>query len=296
MGLLEIYIPTYNRSRQLDILLNELVNSDLIKYKITILNNNSTDNTIQIFSKYHKLNDNFHIITRKINIGAPANIVTASEFFSSEYIWFICDDDDYDFKGISRLINKIQTKRFDLIHLGAHDEIFKFAETYGTPKEFIKNGYNYFKNGSFLSCNIFRSQIFRLLLIEAYNNIQNSYPHVPYLKYIYENDLLLFLSNKKFLNCKVGNQYYNWKDWTLWWIQSAKNFNYKKDRSIFFFSHFGSQYSCFRQLILVLYKGPSINSIQIVEAIFSYFKLHEIFFFSIKYFLLELIFKKRFHL
>ena len=49
---MEIIIPTWNRAKYLDRTLSQFANSPFREYKITILNNNSTDNTQEVCEKY----------------------------------------------------------------------------------------------------------------------------------------------------------------------------------------------------------------------------------------------------
>ncbi len=93
--LLSVCIPTYNRSRQLDALLNALT-EQAVPYagivEIVVVDNGSdfdcrkiVNGHSQIFPiKYHG---------RKVNVGAVLNVVEIATFGSGKYCWLIGDDD-----------------------------------------------------------------------------------------------------------------------------------------------------------------------------------------------------------
>lgn len=99
---LTIAIPTYNRSKQLDrlldILLIEIKNS---KYKddisVYISNNASTDNTVDIIEKFQEKfkyeNIIFEYDNKEINLGMDQNFIDVYNYPCSDYIWWFSDDD-----------------------------------------------------------------------------------------------------------------------------------------------------------------------------------------------------------
>jgi len=115
---LEIVLITYNRAECLKNSLDEILadNSPIKNCDITILNNNSTDDTAQIVEEYQKENQNLkHLINPK-NIGGCANIAKAFSEFSNnkKYIWVLCDNDRYDWNNWFEIENAIEND-FDLI-------------------------------------------------------------------------------------------------------------------------------------------------------------------------------------
>lgn len=95
MNDLTIGIPTYNRCKYLDELLNSL-HSELKGYtfpfEIVISDNNSIDSTRKIISKWQK---NMPIVysKNKNNLGMDANIDKIFQIAKSEYVLLISDDD-----------------------------------------------------------------------------------------------------------------------------------------------------------------------------------------------------------
>jgi len=95
---LTIGIPTYNRSKQLDGLLNSIyiasLNEPQVKLFILISDNNSEDDTFNVVHKWKEtLNINYHVNER--NIGPIKNLFYVANMFNGQgYFWFMGDDDE----------------------------------------------------------------------------------------------------------------------------------------------------------------------------------------------------------
>ena len=96
---LEIIIITFNRCSLLEKTLDSLMKSPFSVCNITILNNASTDNTLDVCNNYMDKFLYLDIITHKFNIGGNANILRAVETSKGKYTWILADDDEYDFAG-----------------------------------------------------------------------------------------------------------------------------------------------------------------------------------------------------
>ena len=106
---LKIVLITYNRSYFLNRTLKQLFSdeSPIKKCDITVLDNNSTDNTAEIVSKYQKKFSNLIYQKNPFNIGGNANIVRAFEtgaISGKEYVWVLCDDDYYDWSNFGAVL------------------------------------------------------------------------------------------------------------------------------------------------------------------------------------------------
>lgn len=101
---LEIFIITYNRQKYLKETLLSLLNdsSPLKKCDITIINNNSTDETDNLCSEYEAQYKNIHYVKNNYNIGW-SDITQAFFLSKKEYVWVLADDDYYDFSHINEL-------------------------------------------------------------------------------------------------------------------------------------------------------------------------------------------------
>lgn len=96
---LEIFIITYNRKEHLENTFKQILasSSPVRTLPITILNNNSDDGTTELIEEYKKDFSNIKHIINTRNIGGNANAVRAFESATLDYVWVLCDDDDFDF-------------------------------------------------------------------------------------------------------------------------------------------------------------------------------------------------------
>ena len=92
---LSICIPTYNRAKNIINCLESLCANEkkyLDQIKVCISNNDSTDNTELVISKFM---DRLPIIysRNKTNLGIPRNFLKVVSMCDAEYVWLIGDDD-----------------------------------------------------------------------------------------------------------------------------------------------------------------------------------------------------------
>ena len=107
---LQIILITYNRelflSKTLACLFGDA--SPIRDFDITILDNHSTDGTKSLVEQYQASRPNLKYICHNRNIGGNANIARAFEIATREYLWVICDDDEYDWSAWSDVENAIE--------------------------------------------------------------------------------------------------------------------------------------------------------------------------------------------
>ena len=90
--LISVCIPTYNRPEHLKNCLNSLVLQTDKKFEVCISDNSSKTNTKKIIKTYKKkLNIKFN--RNKKNLGFGLNLLKVSQMASSEFVWFLGDDD-----------------------------------------------------------------------------------------------------------------------------------------------------------------------------------------------------------
>ncbi len=236
-NLLDIFIITYNRKNHLTNTLNEIISLSDYGIKIFVLDNNSNDGTHLVFKKSRF--SNVIYLKNSINIGANANILRCFEYSSANYIWILGDDDQYNLESFPDLIFQLKSNKYKFIHLGAHEGDWRFGGSSLTPKELLHLGYNYFKFSSFIGNNIYERKLFvDHYLLKGYDNIGNSYPHMPFVIGMYYLDAQIYITSKRIVTAIVGNQSYNQSNWFIWWLNSSRLMYRKQDVLLFFFDHF----------------------------------------------------------
>jgi len=234
---LEIIVITYNRSKYLKNTLENIVNSRLRSCKVTVLNNASTDDTLEVCEYYKSIFSAFVVITHAHNIGLGANIIRALEVGSAKYSWVLCDDDVLDFSYLDDIDKVLEEGKVDLLHVGGHPmKPWVEGERYANIKSLFSEGYPYFKYASFLPANIFKTENFQTTaLISGYANVVNAYPHMPYLLGLYEKDAEIYLSKRRLVTARMAGQSYDDVAWYRWWVHTCELLNKKEDvRNAFF--------------------------------------------------------------
>ena len=112
---LSICIPTYNRSKSLDDLLASIDSiKTMIGYEIEICvsNNNSTDNTRQILSKWSSI---YQIVVNhnETNIGFSGNMKKLLEIANGKWIFYIGDDDILMSENVIKILSILSNVRTD---------------------------------------------------------------------------------------------------------------------------------------------------------------------------------------
>lgn len=92
---LDVFILTYNRATKLDVMLESLCIQTATGFNIIVVNNASTDNTIDIVNKWMNTcpDRNIKIITHKKNIGNYENFEYVHNYANNEYTAVFHDDD-----------------------------------------------------------------------------------------------------------------------------------------------------------------------------------------------------------
>ena len=108
---LEIFIITYNREKYLKHTLEQVYSkkSPIRDFKITILDNKSTDGTAELIDNAIADFPNSKHVIHNRNIGGNGNIARCYELAQKEYFWILCDDDEIDFGnwvGVEKAILK----------------------------------------------------------------------------------------------------------------------------------------------------------------------------------------------
>ena len=102
--LISIVIPVYNEEENIRRSL-ESINNDSVE--IVIVNDGSTDNTLEVCREYEAKNTNIKVFTQE-NQGQNAARYKAISEASGEYIMFLDSDDSYNPNTVSRVIETIE--------------------------------------------------------------------------------------------------------------------------------------------------------------------------------------------
>lgn len=143
--LISIIIPIYNKDKYVSKCLDSILEQDYKNFEIIIIDDGSTDNSLNIIKNYFHKNENIKFYSQN-NQGVSAARNKGLELMRGEYIVFI-DADDYISKSfLSNFISKT-TLKDDIVISGISmcfnnssiKKIFPSEEKVLSKKEFFKN-------------------------------------------------------------------------------------------------------------------------------------------------------------
>ena len=139
---LSIIIPVYNVEKYIGRCIESCLKQDLPRdeYEILIVNDGSSDGSMEVVRQYAQLNNNIRIVEQE-NAGLSAARNTGIQNAKGEYLWFVDSDDD-----IKQLVYKADCQRLDVLCFGINvikekraDEYYIYAER----KDYVYDGISF---------------------------------------------------------------------------------------------------------------------------------------------------------
>tara|TARA_Y100000389_G_scaffold24651_1_gene21334 strand:+ start:1534 stop:2322 length:789 start_codon:yes stop_codon:yes gene_type:complete len=164
-----VILPTINEEENLKILIPELIDvfftKDELKYEILVVDDGSTDNTVELIRKMNIENNRVKIISRTATASLPSSIYEGIVSSNSEYVLWMDADGSMPVYDVKRLIDE-QLKNPDTVIIGSRFVEGGGYKGTGTDEEkslskTIKNVYE--SEDSVLA--VFLSKIFNSLLV-----------------------------------------------------------------------------------------------------------------------------------
>ena len=109
--IISVIVPVYNMEQYLKKCIDSIINQSFKDFELIIVNDGSTDGSMDILSKYKKEHTNI-VIINKSNEGLGEARNTALEVCRGEYIAFVDSDDYIDSNMLQKMYEK--SKKFDL--------------------------------------------------------------------------------------------------------------------------------------------------------------------------------------
>jgi glycosyltransferase involved in cell wall biosynthesis len=159
--LISIIIPVYNSSSFILKTLASLHAQSYKNYEIIIVNDGSTDNSIDILTEYKRKNNNV-ILYNQENRGVSVARNKGIELSNGEFITFLDSDDTYSTDFLEKTLCKQNEKNADLVYCG-YNEINSSGKLTTIPCAF--------KEGHILSTYLQRNGYFHLSGILIRKNI-----------------------------------------------------------------------------------------------------------------------------
>tara|TARA_B100001029_G_C15063999_1_gene461631 strand:- start:14667 stop:15479 length:813 start_codon:yes stop_codon:yes gene_type:complete len=116
---LSIVLPTINESENLEILIPNLISSmkkiDLDDYELLIVDDGSTDNTVELINNINKENNKVKIIERNKQPSLPLSIWEGIENSTKEFVMWLDADGSMPPLAVESLINKINNNQNSIV-------------------------------------------------------------------------------------------------------------------------------------------------------------------------------------
>ena len=114
MKLISIIIPIYNNEKFISRCLDSIINQTYKKIEIIIVNDGSTDKSLDVISKYEKKDNRIKVINKK-NEGVSIARNIGIESSKGDYITFVDADDWLELDAIEKLYIEITEKNVDVV-------------------------------------------------------------------------------------------------------------------------------------------------------------------------------------
>lgn len=109
-----VIVPCYNSENSIFNCLNSLFTQTYKNIEIIVVNDESTDNSLQILNNLKKDHNNLIVFTQK-NSGPGSARNRGIEIASGEYVMFVDSDDYVDLCMIEKLVNIIEKNNVDVV-------------------------------------------------------------------------------------------------------------------------------------------------------------------------------------
>lgn len=117
--LVSIIIPIYNSEKYLPKTLESIIRQDYKDIEIILVNDGSTDNSINICQKYMKIDSRIKLLNQR-NLGVSAARNRGVYFSNGQYIAFVDSDDQIEPDMISNLVVLIENNACDVACCNVH--------------------------------------------------------------------------------------------------------------------------------------------------------------------------------
>lgn len=122
-----VIIPVYNAQEGIKQCLNSLLNQSFTDFEIILLNDGSTDNSLEVIKKYAAVNDFIRVIDKE-NEGVAKTRNKGIQLANGKYIVFIDNDDFIDSDYLERFYNAIDQEQLDIV-LGGYKRVNQEMKT-----------------------------------------------------------------------------------------------------------------------------------------------------------------------
>lgn len=200
--LLDIFLVTFNRAKELEKTFSQIFAEDspIKDYEITIIDNDSTDNTKEIVQNYQTNYPNLKYMKNNRNIGGNANIMKGFVSANKKYVWVLADNDTFCWDSWNEVVEAINND-VAAIYVSKHD-----MPELNIAQRFIQS--------TFVPGVIYKTELLTPEVIASMaHNISNLFPHLALSAEVFNKKLSYKIVSKnivvvgKNINEVAGDDY-----------------------------------------------------------------------------------------
>ena len=200
--LISIVLPVFNGEKYLESSLESCLNQSYSNIELIIVNDCSTDSTLQIAKKYASVDNRVKIINNKENKKLPASLNIGHIVSKGEYITWTSDDNEYELHALEMLLSELVKNEADIVY----SDIIQIDEFGEKVRDVSFIGLENILFGNYIgSCFLYKREVFirnkgydeSLFLVEDYDfwlraSLHSSYHQIKekLYKYRLHNDSL----------------------------------------------------------------------------------------------------------
>ena len=139
--LVSIIVPVYNAERFLKDTINTILNQTYKNWELILVDDCSTDKSVNIINKYSKKDKRINLVKNKVNSKAAVSRNNGIKKSSGRYLCFLDADDLWDKQKLEKQVSFMKNNNCAFSFTG-----YEFADKDGNPngkKVFIPNKINY---------------------------------------------------------------------------------------------------------------------------------------------------------
>lgn len=144
MSLVSIILPSYNSSKFLEESINSVLNQSYDTWELIIVDDDSTDGSKEIITKFSKLDDRIKSLFLEKNIGAAKSRNIAIKQSKGKYIAFLDSDDIWVDNKLEKQILFMKEKQVAFsftTYQRINENKTKFLKTVRSPKQMTYSSY-----------------------------------------------------------------------------------------------------------------------------------------------------------
>ena len=186
--LITVIVPIYNTEKYLDKCINSIINQTYINLEIILVDDGSTDNSLNICNEYKKIDKRIVIINKK-NGGLSSAKNAGLDVHKGKYVSFIDSDDYVDNNFIEELYNNLINTNSDISLCNYYDTINNIDYPKKSESFVLENNYKYkyllgkYSIVTVVSWNkLYKEKIFNKLRFETNKKHEDAYIIADILK------------------------------------------------------------------------------------------------------------------